>query len=53
MRLPGEEVAAGLVAELAKEVMSLDARIKNTDADIEEVSDGLCKGCGVLTGRRH
>jgi transposase len=35
VRLPGEEVAAGLVAELAKEVISLDARIKTTDADIE------------------
>lgn len=35
VRLPGEEVAAGLVAELAKEVISLDDRIKTTDADIE------------------
>ncbi len=35
VRLPGEEVAAGLVAQLAQEVISLDARIKNTDADIE------------------
>jgi transposase len=35
VRLPGEEVAAGLVAELAREVISLDARIKTTDADIE------------------
>ncbi|GFG88338.1 hypothetical protein MBOU_03800 [Mycobacterium bourgelatii] len=35
MRLPGEEVAAGLVAQLAQEVISLDERIKTTDADIE------------------
>jgi transposase len=36
VRLPGEEVAARLVAELAKEVVSLDARIKTTDADIKD-----------------
>jgi transposase len=36
VRLPGEEVAAGLVAQLAKEVMALDERIKHTDADIED-----------------
>ncbi|OCB39849.1 transposase [Mycobacterium malmoense] len=36
VRLPGEEVAAGLVAELAKEVIALDDRIKATDADIED-----------------
>jgi transposase len=35
VRLPGEEVAAGLVAHLAQEVISLDERIKTTDADIE------------------
>jgi transposase len=35
VRLPGEEVAAGLVAELAQEVMALDERIQTTDADIE------------------
>ena len=35
VRLPGEEVAAGLVAELAQGVISLDDRIKATDADIE------------------
>ncbi|GFG93496.1 hypothetical protein MBOU_55380 [Mycobacterium bourgelatii] len=35
VRLPGEEVAAGLVAQLAQEVISLDERIKTTDADIE------------------
>lgn len=35
MRLPGEEVAAGLVAELAQGVIALDDRIKTTDADIE------------------
>ncbi|MGV0750939.1 IS110 family transposase [Mycolicibacter minnesotensis] len=35
VRLPGEEVAAGLVAELAGEVIALDDRIKTTDADIE------------------
>ncbi|GLY65229.1 IS110 family transposase [Amycolatopsis taiwanensis] len=34
-RLAGEDVAAGLVAGLAKEVMSLDERIKSLDADIE------------------
>ena len=32
VRLPGEEVAAGLVAQLAQEVISLDERIKTTDA---------------------
>lgn len=36
VRLPGEEVAAGLVAKLAQEVIALDDRIKQTDADIEE-----------------
>ena len=35
VRLPGEEVAAGLVAELAQGVIALDDRIKTTDADIE------------------
>jgi transposase len=35
VRLPGEEVAAGLVAELAQGVIALDDRIKATDADIE------------------
>jgi len=35
VRLPGEEVAAALVAELAQGVISLDDRIKATDADIE------------------
>ncbi|ORA29293.1 IS110 family transposase [Mycobacterium aquaticum] len=34
--LPGEDVGAALVAELAQEVMNLDDRIKTTDADIEE-----------------
>ncbi len=32
VRLPGEGVAAGLVADLAKEVIALDERIKTTDA---------------------
>jgi transposase len=36
VRLPGEEVAAGLVAQLAQEVIALDERIKATDADIED-----------------
>ena len=36
MRLPGEEVAAGLVAQLAQGVIALDDRIKATDADIED-----------------
>ncbi|MEE6179324.1 IS110 family transposase [Mycobacterium sp. 050134] len=36
VRLPGEEVAAGLVADLAEEVVALDDRIKSTDADIED-----------------
>jgi transposase len=36
VRLPGEEVAAGLIADLAKEVNTLDDRIKTTDADIED-----------------
>jgi transposase len=36
VRLPGEEVAAGLVADLAQGVMTLDDRIKTTDADIED-----------------
>jgi len=35
VRLPGEEVAASLVAELAQGVIALDDRIKTTDADIE------------------
>ena len=35
VRLPGEEVAAKLVAALAQEVIALDDRIKQTDADIE------------------
>jgi transposase len=35
VRLPGEEVAAALVADLAREVIALDDRIKTTDADIE------------------
>ena len=35
VRLPGEEVAAALVAELAQGVISLDERIQSTDADIE------------------
>jgi transposase len=35
VRLPGEEVAAGLIADLAQEVIALDDRIKHTDADIE------------------
>lgn len=34
-RLPGEDVAAELVADLAKEVVHLDERIKKLDADIE------------------
>jgi transposase len=36
VRLPGEEVAAGLIADLAQEVNTLDDRIKTTDADIED-----------------
>lgn len=36
VRLPGEAVGAGLVAQLAQEVMALDERIKQTDADIED-----------------
>jgi transposase len=35
VRLPGDEVAAGLVAELAQGVIALDDRIKHTDAEIE------------------
>lgn len=35
VRLPGEEVAAALVAELAQGVIALDDRIKTTDAEIE------------------
>ncbi|WP_264028637.1 IS110 family transposase [Mycobacterium mantenii] len=35
VRLPGEDVAAGLLAELAQGVIALDDRIKATDADIE------------------
>ncbi|WP_071289832.1 IS110 family transposase [Mycolicibacterium llatzerense] len=34
--LPGEDVAADLVAELAQGVITLDERIKTTDAAIEE-----------------
>lgn len=36
VRLPGEQLAAGLVAELAREVIALDDRIKTADADIED-----------------
>lgn len=36
VRLPGEEVAAALVADLAKGVIALDDRIKTTDGDIED-----------------
>ncbi|MFI5497405.1 IS110 family transposase [Actinoplanes sp. NPDC051859] len=36
VRLPGEDVAAELVAVLAKEVMDLDTRIKQADTAIEE-----------------
>jgi transposase len=36
VRLPGEQVAAGIVAELAQGVMALDERITQTDADIED-----------------
>jgi transposase len=36
IRLPGEQVAAGLVAQLAQEAIALDERIKATDADIED-----------------
>lgn len=36
VRLPGEQIAAGLVAQLAQEVIALDERIKATDADIED-----------------
>lgn len=35
VKLPGEEVAATLVAELAQGVITLDDRIKTTDANIE------------------
>jgi transposase len=35
VKMPGEEVAATLVAELAQGVIALDDRIKTTDADIE------------------
>lgn len=35
VKLPGEEVAATLVAELAQGVIALDDRIKTTDANIE------------------
>jgi transposase len=35
VRLPGEDVPASLVAELAREVIALDERSKATDADIE------------------
>ena len=35
VRLPGEDIAASLVAELAQGVIALDDRIKATDADIE------------------
>jgi len=36
VRLPGEDVAADLVAALAKEVMDLDIRIKQADKAIED-----------------
>jgi transposase len=36
VRLPGEQVAAQLVAKLAQGVIALDDRIKATDADIED-----------------
>ncbi|MGU3501431.1 IS110 family transposase [Mycobacterium sp. C31M] len=36
VRLPGEDVAAGLVSDLAREVVTLDDRITSTDADIED-----------------
>ena len=36
VRLPGEDVAAELVAALAKEVMDLDTRIKQADTAIED-----------------
>src|ERR1700761_124326 len=36
VRLPGEQVAAGLVAQLAQGVIALDERITQTDADIED-----------------
>lgn len=36
VRLPGEDVAAGLVGELAKGVIDLDARIKHADTAVEE-----------------
>jgi transposase len=36
VRLPGEDVAAALVADLAQGVIALDERIKTTDADIED-----------------
>lgn len=36
VRLPGEDVASKLVAELAGEVVALDDRIKSADADIED-----------------
>jgi transposase len=36
VRLPGEQVAAGLVAQLAQGVIALDQRITTTDADIED-----------------
>jgi transposase len=36
VRLPGEDVAADLVAALAKEVMDLDTRIKQADTAIED-----------------
>jgi transposase len=36
VRLPGEELAANLVAALAREVIDLNARIKDVDAAIEE-----------------
>jgi transposase len=35
VRLPGEQVAAGLVADLAQGVIALDERIQTTDVDIE------------------
>jgi len=36
VRLPGEQVAAGLIAQLAQGVIALDQRITTTDADIED-----------------
>jgi len=36
VRLPGEDIAAGLVAELAQGVINLDERIKQTETAIED-----------------